>query len=124
METRGEVRTIVGGKKRVFKFGIRAHAFATRQAQDNGVQNESVEMIACLLYGGLLAREAENDLPEVFNLDTVLDWMDDLKPAVLANLVIEAKKALGFMSEVTEQLRIQEAALQKQNPATTGEIKK
>lgn len=101
---RGEIKAVFGGQERAFKFGMLSSTISAKKAQNEGLDSNELEYIACMLYGGLMARPDQEGLPKDLSISTVLDWMDDLEPEELANLIFEAKKVLGVISKMTEIL--------------------
>lgn len=99
---RGEIKAVFGGQERAFKFGMLSSTICAKKARYEGIEASEMEYVACMLYGGLMARPDQEGLPTDLSVNTVLDWMDDTDPETLADLIIEAKKVTGLISKVTE----------------------
>lgn len=102
---RGEIKAVFGGQERAFKFGMLSSTITSKKASQEGIpEGDVISTIACMLYGGLMARKDQEGLPKDLSLETILDWMDDSEPEALADLIHEAKKVLGLISKMTSLL--------------------
>lgn len=121
---RGEIKAVFGGQERAFKFGMLSSTISAKKAQYEGIENSEVEYIACMLYGGLMARPDQEGLPKDLSINTVLDWMDDCEPEALADLIFEAKKVVGLISRLTEILAEKEEREASMKAKAAGTKKK
>jgi hypothetical protein len=96
---RGEIDLEIGGAKRTLKFGMNTMIIFgdmhTNSPDDFSqvFQKNPILAIRDMTYSGLLARKAQNDLPEEFTPELVGDWIDEMPQNgmnVIAKAILEA----------------------------------
>ncbi|QHV96296.1 hypothetical protein [Spirosoma endbachense] len=96
-QANGEFIAEVNGKPRTFKFGMLAAKLVEKQGE--GVSG-NYEMMGLTLWAGLMCRFEQNDLPTVFTIDTMLDWMDTMSDQDLAQALVISKTAFERIPNV------------------------
>jgi hypothetical protein len=91
---RSYLTTKIGGKNRTFHFSMNFWSEFTEQmgisleqigeAFSNGV---SLKALRAIVYSGLLANDMENDNPIDYNLFKVGQWMDDITPEQINEII-------------------------------------
>lgn len=111
----GEIKKVIGGKPRTFKFGMNASRVLADKVNIDETSKNPFAFIPAIFWAGLKVRESVNDLPEDFSIDMVGDWVDTMSPEDAAEVYEIAEGSLGFikkMMDIAEQrkARIKKAA--------------
>lgn len=98
----GEIKKVIGGQERTFKFGMNSSRVLADKVDLQSVSEKPFEFIPAIFWAGLKVRESVNDLPKDFSIDLVADWMDSMTPEDAAEVYEVAEGSLGFISKMME----------------------
>jgi hypothetical protein len=95
----------VGGEKRTLKFGMKGSKIIGEKLNEIKDTVNGFDQVTIFLWGGLLSKAKENNLPADFSLEMALDWMDDLSRKEAELIVAMGIECLGFISRYTQQFQ-------------------
>lgn len=88
----------VGEREYHFHFGMNARDIYQRMVNPS---LGTVGVIKCLLFGGLMARQKQNELPDNYTLEEVGDLIDEMQEEDFNALKEMAFESLGFTKDLT-----------------------
>jgi hypothetical protein len=95
----------VGGQKRTLKFGMKCSKIIGEKLNEIKDTVSGFDQVTVFLWGGLLSKPLENNLPEGFDLATAFEWMDDLPKKETELIVALGIECMGFISRYTQMFQ-------------------